>query len=151
MASNLLIQDGDLAILPQGTADTVSGRAKLDLDLANALLSWYDDTRPAGEFGNELLDPLERGNIDLLGPVTNEKIVSQAVTEAVERLRDYQNRNSRTEDTEMIRQIQRLTVRALNGSQTNFAFLLQVATADGDTQQYARALSFGHHNIPRSS
>lgn len=145
MSATLLIQNGDLVLDASGRPDTVEGSTKRDLDIANALLTPLDLDRSTGEFGNEFLWRLDGQDSPNL---SNERLISTSVADAIERLQALQRQDVELTDDEEIVAIEELIVRPLKGSKTDFVFLLRLRSRSGSSSQLARKLKFGHHNVP---
>lgn len=145
MSSTLLIQDGDIALEASGRPTVAEGSTKRDLDIANALLTPLDLSRPAGAFGNEFLWKLGGSDTPAL---PGERLITLSVSEAIERLRAYQIRNPEADANERIARIAELLVQRLKDEPTHYLFLLRLESEAGDTGTMAKKLSFGQHNIP---
>lgn len=136
MSTTFALLDGDIELDQAGRPILVSGRDKLDQDIAHSLLTPYDPSVP---IGNRLVS-------DVLPDTTGEAFVTREVSEAIQRLTELQADDASVTPDERIRSVEHLQVVPLDA--LKYAFVLQIRTEDGNTVSQRKALSLEHRRLP---
>jgi len=108
MSITLRMVNGDISILPSGSAETVMGIEKCAQDIAESLLNTYDPLEPdyynGSEFWRLFEDP---GHFDVIGI---ESTIETMAEEAIQRLMELQENDQFVDDDELIDYIEYIRV-----------------------------------------